>query len=267
MKKTSTLLKTIYNLFIVLGVCHIWLFCGCSGEPDLTLEPEGTAEETATGTDAEVLYEQTFKALQQAYPSPILDDRFETLHRMRSDPTYFAFLRSAYPDVLHQDLKTFVKNSPPDAEVYEVVLHKHFEKPTRTDIVVAHRMHQEFQKGRILVYHGTDQDAVIDEVLVPAFKKAPIFEWATKHFQDDEEGFMAFDEDFQRLSRDIEFGNIIKINKILSDQRKEWRPDDGFIWLMLTEPVLMGEVLESFTDTEIFLEWLKGEFQKPEIRF
>ena len=217
MKTTSTLLKTIYNLCVVLGVCHISLFFGCSGEPDVTLEPKDPVEETAT--DAEVtggeLYAQTFKTLQQAYPSPILDDQFETLHRMSWDPTYFAFLRSAYPDVLHQDLKTFVKNSPPDAEVYEVVLHKHFGKPTRTDIVVAHRMHQEFQKGRILVYHGTDQDAVIDEVLVPAFKKAPIFEWATKHFQDDEEGFEAFDADFQRLSRDIEFGNIIKINKIL----------------------------------------------------
>ena len=269
MKRTSTLLKTIYNLCFVFGVCSVSLFFSCSGEPDATLAPEDAVEVTATDTEVTggELYEQTFKALQQAYQSPILDDRFETLHRMRSDPTYFAFLRSAYPDVLHQDFKTFVRNSPPDAEVYEVVLHKHFGKPTRTDIVVAHRLHQNFQKGRILVYHGTDQNAVIDEILVPAFKKAPIFEWVTKRLQDDEEAFMAFDADFQRLSRDIEFGNIIKINKILSEQRGEQRPDEGFIWLMLTEPVLMGEILESFTDTEIFLKWLKGEFKEQEIRF
>ena len=267
MKSISTLLKTFYNLCVVFGVCHISLFFGCSGEPDVTLEPKDAAEETATATDAEVLYEQTFKALQQAYQSPILDDRFETLHRMYSDPIYFAFLRSVYPDVLHQDLKTFVKNSPPAAEVYEVVLHKHFGEPTKTDIVVAHRMHQGFQKGRILVYHGTDKNAVIDEVLIPAFKEPPIFGWAAERFKDDEEGFEAFDADFQRLSRDIEFGNIIKINKILMDQGNERRRDDGFIWLMLREPILMGEVLDSFTDTEIFLEWLKWKFQKPEIKF
>ena len=247
------------------------MFLGCSGETDVTLDPEDAIEEEATGTDAEVtgedLYEQTFKALRQAYPPPILDARFETLHRMRSDPIYFAFLRSVYPDVLHQDLKTFVKNSPPDAEVYEVVLHKHFGKPTRTDIVVAHRLHQNFQKGRILVYHGTDQDTVIDEVLIPAFKKAPVFGWFVKHAKDNEEGFEAFDADFQRLSRDIELRNIIKINKILMDQGDEKQRDDGFIWLMLRKPVLMGEVLDSFTDTEIFLEWLKGKFQEAEIRF
>ena len=267
MKRTSTFLKAIYNLFVVFGVCHISLFFGCSGEPDVTLEPADTAEETATGTDAGVLYAQTFKALQQTYQSPILDDRFETLHRMRSDPTYFAFLRSVYPDVLHQDLKTFVKNSPPDTEVYEVILHKHFGEPTRTDFVVAHRMHQGFQKSRILVYHGTDQDTVIDEVLGPAFKKAPIFGWIAERWKEDEEGFEAFAADFQRLSRDLEFRNIITINKTLKDQYRERRSDDGFIWLMLTEPVIMGEVLDSFTDTEIFHKWLKGEFQKPEIKF
>lgn len=267
MRSVSILLRTIYNLFVVFGVCHVSLFLGCSGEPDVILEPEDTAEETATVTDADVLYEQTFRALQQAYPSPILDDRFETLHRISSDPVYFAFLRNAYPDVQHQDFKTFVKNSPPNAEVYEIVLHKHFGQPTRTDIVVAHRMHQGFQKGRILVYHGTDQDAVIDEVLIPAFETAPIFGWAAERFKDDEEGFETFDADFQRLSRDIEFRNIITINKILTDQSNERRRDDGFIWLMLREPALMGQVLDSFNDTEIFLEWLKGKFQESEIRF
>ncbi len=271
-KSISTLLKTFYNLFVILGVCQILLFFGCSGEPDVTLEPKDAAEETAIDTNAEVtgeelLYEETFRALQQAYESPILDDRFETLHRISSDPVYFAFLRNAYPDVQHQDFKTFVKNSPPNAEVYEIVLHKHFGQPTRTDIVVAHRMHQGFQKGRILVYHRTDKNAVIDEVLIPAFKEPPIFGWAAERFKDDEEGFEAFDADFQRLSRDIEFGNIIKINKILMDQGNERRRDDGFIWLMLREPALMGQVLDSFNDTEIFLEWLKGEFQESEIRF
>ena len=269
-KSTSTLLKTLYNLFVVLGVCHISLFLGCSGEPDVTLGPKDAVEE-ATDADAEFtgeeLYEQAFKALQQEHQPPILDDQFETLHRMSSDPTYLDFLRNAYPDVPHQDFKTFIKNSPPNVEVYEIVLHKHYGEPTRTDIIVAHRMHQGFQKGRILVHHGTDQNAVIDEVLLPAFKKAPVFEWTTKRLQDDEEGFMAFDEDFQRLSRDIEFRNIVTINKTLKDQRSEGRPDDGFIWLMLREPVMMGEVLESFTDTEIFLKWLKQKFQKPEIKF
>lgn len=271
MKNTPVSLKISYRLFAVLYICHISFLFGCSNEPESTLKPKEVVEEKGTNENSEVtrkeLYEQAFKALQQAYRSPILDDQFETLHQISSDPAYLDFLRSAYPDVPHQDFKTFVKNSPPNTEVYEVVLHKHFGKPTRTDIVVAHHLHRGFQKGRILVYHGADQDTVIDEVLIPAFKKAPIFGWFVKHAKDDEEGFEAFDKDFQRLSRDIEFRNIITINKTLKDQRRERHPDDGFIWLMLREPVMMGEVLESFTDTDIFLKWLKGEFREPEIRF
>ena len=207
------------------------------------------------------------KRCKQEFQSPILDEQFETLYRISTSPTYLDFLRNVPPDIPHQDFETFVKNSPPDAKVYTSVLKKHFGRATEEDIIVVHRLHQVFQRARIAIYHGADQLTVEEKILVPAILEEPIFEWALKRVRDDEENFMVFDEDFQRLSRDIEFANIRKINKALKEHRKEQRPDDGFIWLMLREPVLMGEVLESFTDTEIFLKWLKGEFQKPEIRF
>ena len=34
----------------------------------------------------------------------------------------------------------------------------------------------------------------------------------------------------------------------------------GIRWLLLTDPVLMGHILEDFIDTEIFHEWLQAEF-------
>ena len=271
MKNTPIRLKGLYRFFIVLGICYVFLLLGCSDEADLTLEPKEVTEEETTGGDAEVtrkeLYEQAFKALQEEFQSPILDEQFETLYRISTSPTYLDFLRNVPPDIPHQDFETFVKNSPPDAKVYTSVLKKHFGRATEEDIIVVHRLHQVFQRARIAIYHGADQLTVEEKILVPAILEEPIFEWALKRVRDDEENFMVFDEDFQRLSRDIEFANIRKINKALKEQRKEQRPDDGFIWLMLREPVLMGEVLESFTDTEMFLRWLKGEFQKPEIRF
>ena len=271
MKNIPIRLKGLYRFFIVLGNCYVFLLLGCSDEPDLTLEPKEVTEEETTGGDAEVtrkeLYEQAFTALQQQFQSPILDEQFETLYRISTSPTYLDFLRNVPPDIPHQDFETFVKNSPPDAKVYTSVLKKHFGRATEEDIIVVHRLHQVFQRARIAIYHGADQLTVEEKILVPAILEEPIFEWALKRVRDDEENFMVFDEDFQRLSRDIEFTNIRKINKALKEHRKEQRPDDGFIWLMLREPVLMGEVLESFTDTEMFLRWLKGEFQKPEIRF
>ena len=277
MRNVPTLLKILYRLFIVLGICHTPLFWGCSDEPDRTLEPKKAMAEKTTDGDTEItrkeLYEQAFKALQQEFESPILDEGFETLHRISRSSIYLDFLRDIYPDVSHQDFKTFVEafveNHPPNAELYSVILKKHFGRARKEDLIIIHRMHQVFQSARILIYHGADQDTAEEEILLPAIRGEPIFGWLIKRFKRlrNDDILDAFGENFEQLSQNIEFSNIARINRALKDRRTGQRPDDGFIWLMVREPVLMGEILESFTDTEIFLEWLKGEFKEPEIRF
>ena len=267
-------MKTFYRLFIVLGICQILLFFGCSGEPDRTLEPKEAMVEKATDGDTQVtrkeLSEQAFKALQQQFESPILDEGFETLRQISSSPIYLDFLKNIYPEVPHRDFKTFVEafveNHPPNAELYRVILKKHFWGTTRENRIIMYRIHQAFQRARVLIYHGADQGTVEEEILIPAILEEPVFGWLMKRLRDDKI-IEAFDENFHHLSRDIEFSNIEKINKTLKDRRTEQRADDGFIWLMLREPVLMAEILESFTDTEIFLKWLKGGFKEREIRF
>ena len=273
----STFSRTFYRLFTILCLGHILLFWGCSDEPDRTLEPKAAMAEKATDRDTKgtrkELSEQAFKALQQEFESPILDEGFETLHRISASSTYLDFLRDIYPEVPHQDFKTFVEasieNHPPNAELYEVVLKKHFGRARKEDLIIIHRMHQAFQSARILIYHGADQATVEEEILLPAIRGEPIFGWLIERFKRlrNDDIFDAFGENFERLSQDIEFSNIERINRSLKDKHTEQRPDDGFIWLMLREPVMMGEILESFTDTEIFLRWLKGEFKEPEIRF
>lgn len=275
MRSTSTFLKALYRFFTALCICPIFLFLDYSIEPDRTLEQkEAVAEETTDG-NVEVtrkeLYEQTFKALQRQFQSPILDEEFEILHQIIStSPIYLDFLRDVYPNVPHQNFKTFVKafveNNPPNAELYRFVLKKHFGGAMKEELIIMHRMHQAFQRARILIYHGADKITAEEKILLPVFQEGQIFEWGIKRLQNDKI-IESFGEDFDRLSLDIEQVNIEKIKKTLKDRRTEQRPDDGFIWLMLTEPVLMGEVLESFTDTEVFLKWLKGEFKEPEIRF
>ncbi|MYB94563.1 hypothetical protein F4054_13660 [Candidatus Poribacteria bacterium] len=199
--------------------------------------------------------------------SPILDEHFATLHKISMSDLYLGFLKKVYPDVLpHQNFKAFVKNRPPNPEVYMPLLKRHFEKVTDEDVIAINRLHQGYQKARISVYHGIDQLAAETEILTPTFQEEPVWSWFMKRGRD-EKVYEAFDADFQQLSEDIEHANIEKINQTLKEQRREKRPDDGFIWLMLTEPVLMGEVLDSFNDTEIFSKWIKGEFKEWEIEF
>ena len=260
------------KFFTIFVLFYIGFLSGCSEEtePMIKVPDEQTTDGDVVMTSGELreLQDATFQELQHLFPPPILDEQFQKLHQISTSAPYLDFLENAYPNVKpYQNFKAFVKNSPPNAEVYTLVLKKHYGKATKEDIIVVHRLHQAFQKTRILIYHGTDRLAAETEVLDAAAKEEPVFEWVTGRLRDDEKVVVAFDADLQQLSEDIEYANIEKINQTLKEQRREGRPDDGFIWLMLTEPVLMGEVLGSFSDTGIFSKWLKREFKEPKLRF
>lgn len=268
-----TLCQLCCKCYIILLVFNIFFFFACSNETEspttISTSDEQTVDASVDLTSEEFheFRDTTFQELQDLFESPILDEHFETLHKISTSDLYLGFLKKVYPDVLpHQNFKAFVKNSPPNAEVYTPLLKRHFEKVTKADVIAVNRLHQGYQKGRILIYHGMDRLAVEEKVLTPIFRKEPVWNWFMKRGRD-EKVYDTFDADFQRLSEDIERANIEKINQILKEQRRERRPDDGFIWLMLTEPVLMGEVLDSFSDTEIFSKWLKGEFKELKLRF
>ena len=79
----------------------------------------------------------------------------------------------------------------------------------------------------------------------------------------DEEAFAAFDAELQQLSRALENEHIANIQRYLQDFGR----DEGLLRLLLREPIVMGQVTHNFTDTEVFLNWLKGEFKEPVINF
>ena len=37
---------------------------------------------------------------------------------------------------------------------------------------------------------------------------------------------------------------------------------DALIWLALENPVLIGYILKDFTDTQVLLRWMAGEFHQ-----
>lgn len=279
MESRFALLHRLCQCYIILFVSNIVLVSGCSNETDPMITPDAPDEQTADSLVVIVIPEEhpelaaKFQELQDLFPSPILDEGFKTLHEMSASKAYLKFLRTAYPNVLHQDLNTFFNNSLPSeerAEMYTDVLKKHFGKATQRDIRAVHHLHHAFQSTRISVFHGKGIDEAINEVLKPIVLNGRSGEWA-KNFpiedEIDEDAFDAFILDLEHLSRDIEFANIKKINQFLQRYDRKDKPGDGFIWLILTDPALMGQILQDFTDTEIFRKWLRGGFKEPEIIF
>ena len=279
MENRFALLPRLCQCYIILFFSNIVLVSGCSNETDPVITPDVSDEQTTDSPVVIVTPEEhpelaaKFQELQDLFPPPILDEGFKTLHEMSASKPYLKFLRTAYPNVLHQDLNTFFKNSLPSeekAEMYMDVLKKYFGKATQRDIRAVHHLHHAFQSTRISVYHGKGIDEAINEVLKPIVLNGRSGEWA-KNFpiadEIDEDAFDAFIVDLEHLSRDIEFANVKKINQFLQRYDRKGKPGDGFIWLMLTDPVLMGQILQDFIDTETFRKWLRGGFKEPEIIF
>lgn len=79
----------------------------------------------------------------------------------------------------------------------------------------------------------------------------------------DEDAYAAFDAELQQLSRALENEHIANIQRYLQDFGR----NEGLLRLLLREPIVMGQVTYNFTDTEVFLNWLKGEFKEPVINF
>ena len=279
MENRFALLQRLCQCYIILFFSNIVLVSGCSNETDPVITPDVSDEQTTDSPVVIVIPEEhpefaaKFQELQDLFPPPILDEGFKTLHEMSASKPYLKFLRTAYPNVLHQDLNTFFNNSLPSeerAEMYTDVLKKHFGKATQRDIRAVHHLHHAFQSTRISVYRGKGIDEAINEVLKPIVLNGRSGEWA-KNFpmadEIDEDAFDAFIVDLEHLSRDIEFANVKKINQFLQRYDRKGKPGDGFIWLMLTDPVLMGQILQDFIDTETFSKWLRGGFKEPEIIF
>ena len=277
MENRFALLQRLCQCYIILFFSNMILLSGCSNETDSAITPDVSDEQT-TDLPGVIISEESpefetkFQELQDLFAPPILDIGFKTLHEMSASGLYLKFLRTAYPDVPHQDLNTFFKNYLPSAEraeMYTDVLKKHFGKATQGDIRAVHHFHHAFQSTRISVYHGTGIDEAMDEILRPTIRNGRSGEWM-KRFPIDEIGEDAFDAfivDLEQLSRDLEFANIEKINESVQRYDRKGNPGDGLIWLMLTDPALMGQILQDFTDTEIFRKWLRGGFKEPEIIF
>lgn len=270
MKSNLATCQGLYTLLGILCLCPIAGFFSCTDTTDSQpVRPEATpvveqeAADTTDFTTPKELYEGTLRKLQQLFPPPVLDENFWTLRKAQGSEPYLRFLKNAYPNLgPFQTFREFLAQSSLPSEVYKPVLKKHWGPPDETDIFVADKLVQAFQKARVQVYHGIDEVSAYQQVIRPTVEKDPVFEWVLRRVRD-EDAYAAFDAELQQLSRDLENEHIANIQRYLQDFGR----DEGLLRLLLREPIVMGQVTYNFTDTEVFLNWLKGEFKEQVINF
>ena len=207
-------------------------------------------------------FEDTLAKLQVAYPT-VLDAEFKTLRKVVNSKTYLAFVRHEHS--LGEQIQTFddvlVSLRLPETR-YMPFLEEHFEKPGELDLVGIHcwTIHARHLSARLC-------NAAPEDIfpLFAAFSGAiendkQIADWLNFRFpnQQDPKVGEFLGKSIGLFTVEIENEDRVKINEYWNTYGK----NEGFLRLALTDPFIIGYVLNDFTESEIFLLWVNDECGK-----
>lgn len=253
----------IYLLLVFLMAVHL---LGCQDNEKLSQLVEDAAvteEPEAESVASRPTPEDTFSKLRQEFPNEILDKDFNTLKKVTTSKNYLDFLALTYPAAVpFETLDVFLHVAPPDSERYEPFLKEFIEVPTEGDVTNIHRVLLAYRHLNAKMYQMTHDGNILGIAnlvfkRVEVIQKDPIKAWMVDRFADlDQEALQKFFTDFENFVIETEKADTRKIQELFEIYGKE----EGLLWLAILEPALTGQILNDFTDTEVFLKWVKGEF-------
>ncbi|MYA58890.1 hypothetical protein F4X88_21650 [Candidatus Poribacteria bacterium] len=258
-------MNSIIYLFAipVFMVTHI---SGCTDTEELNqfIGNTAIAEETEVASVAsKPTPEITFAKLRQEFPDEILDKDFNTLKKVTTSKNYLDFLVQTYPAVVpFETLDGFLHVAPPPPKKYEPFLKEFIATPTEKDVTNIHHMFLTYRHLNAEMYQMMHEGNILGTAQI-IFKKVevvdkdPIDVWLAGRFADKgQEVLLNFFARFENFVIETEKTDAHKVDERFETYGKE----EGLLWLAILEPVFTGQILNDFTDTEVFLEWVKGKF-------
>ncbi|MCY3722502.1 hypothetical protein F4X10_18575 [Candidatus Poribacteria bacterium] len=258
-------MNSIIYLFAipVFMVTHI---SGCTDTEELNqfIGNTAIAEETEVASVAsKPTPEITFAKLRQEFPDEILDKDFNTLKKVTTSKNYLDFLVQTYPAVVpFETLDGFLHVAPPPPKKYEPFLKEFIATPTEKDVTNIHHMFLTYRHLNAEMHQITHEGDILGTAnlifkRVEVVQKDPIKTWMADRLADlDQKSLQKFFTDFENFVIETEKMDARQIQELFETYGKE----EGLLWLAILEPALTGQVLNDFTDTEVFFKWVKGEF-------
>lgn len=266
-----------YLVVLILFSC----FYGCQDAPSPSVvgvhetEPVSEATESAVETIAaeptiavEPTPGRTFAKLRTEFPGQMLDAEFKTLQNLVGSKTYLAFLSHHFSaDTPYQTFEGFLQAVPLLTERYVPFLKAELGIAEELDITVIHSLTSAFRNAAALEYHGVAPEKV-ETKRVEALANEQVANWAVLRFGNDDalvgqldgKRWVKFIVSVQLFASETERADVTLVEAYLKNHGK----NEGLIWLALDEPALVGQLLTSFTDPDVFLRWVAGEFHAPD---
>ena len=258
------------NLHFLLSVClSLLLLClptfASPADKFREIFPEAKAFTTPNYQIAEPteLQKETFVRLKKKFSRQLLDDDFKTLRKLAKHRDYLNFLSQVHPDKKRfKRFKQFTDTVQYPKERYFPFFEAHFNRKTidemtEEDRVAAHILANTFWHEFARKHHGeTFQDPNV-------FLKPEIQDWMNKN-----EISINTRESFQKFLKIGVYLSLFVRNNQDADAAlvkkffEKYGQDNGLLWMAIQNPHLLGRILDGFTDIEIFLKWVQGDFYK-----
>ena len=265
-------MKNLLGLTVLLLFASVFYFTGCGDAPPDIVAPksEETRMQVETGAAKPIatepiatepkLAERTFARLRNQFPQPIVDADFTLLRKVVNSDTYLAFLTAAFPtDEPFQTFEAYLEDAPPDEERYRPFLKKWVGNPTPEDVEVIQWMTRKYRELNVQLFRIEFRQGVVEEGDIfreagQMFEKLAVMAedprveaFMTRHALQDDLAFAAFvaateREDARWLHEQFEAQNGI---------------DEGLLWAALRKPALIGDILQHFSSTDVFLKWVE----------
>ncbi len=250
------------------------------GEQEITRIEEHVEELSYKLQCAEV-----FVKLRGMFSDPILDENFKTLKEVISSEVYLDFIRQVYPtDRLFGTLEEFINVMPPSADKYRDFLNEHFGKPTEKAFLGIHQLTLIRRRANMMLMCAWQTDN-------PKYRTAAIelrsSSFLTNHIKRrletiDPDSIWSFSLNQQHIKpwfrTRFARGASAEKRKFLQHYGKfvietekadtDWiqarfeseGQSNGLLWLAIERPILVGEVVTNFPDTDLFLKWVEQAF-------
>ena len=249
-----------FTVFILLASAFQLL--GCSEDPDT--DTTSVERLVAEPIPPKPTPEDTFAKLKMLFPKPIFDGDFTMLGEVTTSKTYLDFLTQEYRTAKpFKTLADYLDVAKPDPERYKPFLKESIGKSNEEDIAIIHQLTLEYRCANVILYqmmHDGNPENVLKAIFAVLEKKlsildeAPVKAWMEIHLPPDQakEFFTALEHFVTETER--------KDALFIQEQFEQHGKDNGLLWLAVRNPVLTAEILNNFTNTNIFLRWTEGVF-------
>lgn len=263
-----------FTVFILFAIAFQLL--GCSENPDndtvKEMDPASVGVLTAEPIPPKPTPEDTFSKLKSIFPRPIFDEEFTTLIEVTASKTYLDFLTQEYrTKEPFETLAEYLNVAPPpDPERYKSFLKEFTNKPNEEDIAFAHQITLKYRCANVILYqmiHAGNGENVLKAILAVLEKKlsvleeAPVKAWMEIHLPNPGQAKEFFTA-LEHFVTETEKEDV----RLIEEKFEQHGKDDGLLWLALRNPALTAEILNNFTNTNVFLRWTEGIFfqQNPQ---